>query len=32
MVTQAECERAAADWRDVMQDSAVNDAIMFRCS
>lgn len=32
MVTQAECERAAADWREVMQESAVHDAIMFRCS
>lgn len=32
MVSKAECERAAADWREVMRDSAVNDAIMFRCS
>lgn len=31
MVTKAECERAAADWREAMQSSAVNDALLFRC-
>lgn len=31
MVTKGECERAAADWREAMQSSGVNDAILFRC-
>lgn len=31
MVTKAECERAAADWREAMESSGVNDAILFRC-
>jgi hypothetical protein len=31
MVTKAECERAAADWRKAMASSGVNDAIQFRC-
>jgi len=31
MVTKAECEQAAADWRDAMRDSYVNDAINFVC-
>ncbi|HEX5990574.1 MAG TPA: hypothetical protein VFY75_10225 [Solirubrobacterales bacterium] len=32
MVTKDECERAAADWREAMQSSGVNDAIEFRCT
>jgi hypothetical protein len=32
MVTKAECERAAADWRQAMRDSGVNDAIQFSCT
>ncbi|MGO9955393.1 MAG: hypothetical protein ACLP50_05345 [Solirubrobacteraceae bacterium] len=31
MVTQAECEKAAADWRNAMQTGGVNDAIQFSC-
>lgn len=31
MVTQAECEKAAADWRQAMQNGGVNDAIEFSC-
>lgn len=31
MVTKAECERAAADWREAMESSGVNDAILFSC-
>jgi hypothetical protein len=31
MVTKAECEKAAADWRQAMQSSGVNDAIEFSC-
>jgi hypothetical protein len=31
MVTKDECEKAAADWREAMQSSGVNDAIDFRC-
>jgi hypothetical protein len=31
MVTKAECENAAADWRSAMQKSGVNDAINFTC-
>jgi hypothetical protein len=31
MVTKAECEKAAADWRSAMQNSDVNDAIEFSC-
>jgi hypothetical protein len=32
MVTKAECERAATDWRSAMQTGGVNDAIAFSCS
>jgi hypothetical protein len=32
MVTKAECEQAAADWRGAMQSGGVNDAIQFSCS
>lgn len=32
MVTKAECEKAAADWRAAMQQSGVNDAIEFSCN
>ena len=32
MVTKAECEKAAADWRQAMQSSGVNDAIEFSCN
>jgi hypothetical protein len=32
MVTKAECEKAAADWRQALQSSGVNDAIEFRCN
>jgi hypothetical protein len=32
MVTKAECEKAAADWRKVMASSGVNDAIEFSCN
>ena len=31
MVTQAECEKAATDWRNAMQTGGVSDAINFRC-
>ena len=31
MVTKAECEKAAGDWRKAMQTSGVNDAIEFSC-
>jgi hypothetical protein len=31
MVDKNECERAAADWRESMQSSGVNDAIEFTC-
>lgn len=31
MVTKAECEKAAADWKQAMQISGVNDAIQFSC-
>lgn len=31
MVTKSECERAAADWRKVMRERGVNDAIQFSC-
>jgi len=31
LVTKAECEKAASDWREEMQASGVNDAIEFRC-
>jgi len=31
MVTKAECEKAAADWRNAMASSGVNDAIEFSC-
>lgn len=31
MVTKGQCEKAAADWRNSMQKSGVNDAINFRC-
>ena len=29
MVTKAECERAAADWKQAMADGYVDDAIQF---
>jgi hypothetical protein len=32
MVTKAECEKAAADWRNAMANSGVNDAIEFSCN
>lgn len=31
-VTKAQCERAAADWRQAMQHGGVTDAIQFSCS
>ncbi len=31
MVTKDECEKAAADWRNAMESSGVNDAIEFSC-
>jgi len=31
LVTKAECEKAAADWRQAMQSGYVNDAIQFSC-
>lgn len=31
MVTKSECEKAAADWRNAMSSSGVNDAIEFSC-
>jgi hypothetical protein len=30
-VTKTECERAASDWRQAMQQSGVSDAIEFSC-
>lgn len=32
MVTKAECEKAAADWRRAMQTGGVSDAIDFSCN
>lgn len=32
MVTKAECEKAAVDWRKAMQTSGVTDAIEFTCN
>lgn len=32
MVTKAECEKAAADWRQAMAAGGVNDAIEFSCN
>lgn len=32
MVTKADCERAAADWRKAMRESGVTDAIQFSCN
>lgn len=32
MVTKAECERAAGDWRSVMASRGINDAIQFSCN
>jgi len=32
MVTKAECEKAAADWRKAMATGGVNDAIEFSCN
>lgn len=32
MVTQDECKQAAADWRQVMRQSYVSDAIQFSCN
>ncbi len=32
MVTKAECEKAAADWKNAMQDGGVNEAIEFSCT
>ncbi len=31
LVTKAECERAASDWRRSMTDGGINDAIEFTC-
>lgn len=31
MVTKADCERAAADWRAAMAEGGVTDAIQFSC-
>ncbi|HEX5594076.1 MAG TPA: hypothetical protein VFX35_12110 [Solirubrobacterales bacterium] len=31
LVTKDDCERAAADWREAMEGSGVNDAIEFTC-
>jgi hypothetical protein len=31
MVSKDDCEQAAADWRESMQSSGVNDAIEFSC-
>ncbi len=31
MVTKEECEKAAADWRNAMQNGGVNEAIEFSC-
>jgi hypothetical protein len=31
MVTKAECEKAAADWRKAMETGYVHDAIEFSC-
>jgi hypothetical protein len=31
MVTKADCERAAADWRQAMSDGGVTDGILFTC-
>lgn len=30
-VSKDDCERAVEDWRQAMQESAVTDAILFRC-
>jgi hypothetical protein len=32
LVTKAECEKAAADWRNAMANGGVNDAIEFSCT
>jgi uncharacterized lipoprotein YehR (DUF1307 family) len=32
MVSKAECEKAAADWRNVMASRGINDAIQFSCN
>jgi len=32
MVTKAECEKAAADWRQAMATGGVNDAVEFSCT
>jgi hypothetical protein len=32
MVTKAECEKAAADWRRAMENGGVNDAVEFSCN
>jgi uncharacterized lipoprotein YehR (DUF1307 family) len=31
MVSKSECQRAAADWRNEMRSSGVNDALNFTC-
>jgi hypothetical protein len=31
IVTKAECEKAAADWRQAMENGGVNDAMEFSC-
>lgn len=31
MVTKAECERAAADWNEAMQNSGINNPVVFSC-
>ncbi|MDQ1743351.1 MAG: hypothetical protein QOE23_1690 [Pseudonocardiales bacterium] len=30
-VTKANCQQAAADWRQMMREGGVTDAILFRC-
>ena len=32
MVTKAECERAAQDWRNAMRQGGVSDGILFSCN
>lgn len=32
MVTKAQCEKAAIDWRKAMENGGVNDAIEFSCN
>jgi hypothetical protein len=32
MVNKAQCEKAAADWRNAMASRGINDAIQFSCN